>query len=346
MHKSVKLNTPIEFIDITPLNPLISKVQIKVCYVSDEPNRNNSIITKETAMQMANSLPGCPIVAFYNEDKQDFEEHNRVIDISNGKFEIKDTTRPYGFVDLSAKVWFQKFLDDDEVEREYMMTEGWLWTSQYPEAQRVIEKGNNQSMELDEKTLNASWSKDVNGKGKFFIINEAIISKLCILGEECEPCFEGANIASPTIQFSFSEGFEEKMFAMVKELKELLKEGGTQVYTTYAVEIGDALWNALYNHLNQKYAETDGDGWVCSVYRIEGIFEEEGQKFAILQHRTSLKYYRMDFAFGEGNVLTPSESLVEVTKTYTPATENQFNLEEVENFEAEFAKKQGKKEQE
>ena len=27
----------------------------------------------------------------------------RVIDISNGKFEIKDTTRPYGFVDLNAK---------------------------------------------------------------------------------------------------------------------------------------------------------------------------------------------------------------------------------------------------
>ena len=112
MHKSVKLDTPVEFINITPLNPLISKCQIKVCYVDDKPNRNGSVITKETAKQMANSLPGCPIVGFYNETKGDFEEHNRVIDISNGKFEIKDTTRPYGFVDLSAKVWFQKFLDD------------------------------------------------------------------------------------------------------------------------------------------------------------------------------------------------------------------------------------------
>ena len=35
--------------------------------------------------------------------KGDFEEHNRIIDISNGGFEIKDTTRPYGFVDLNAK---------------------------------------------------------------------------------------------------------------------------------------------------------------------------------------------------------------------------------------------------
>ena len=112
MHKSVRLDTPIELINITPINPLISKCQIKVCYVGDEPNRNRSIITKEVARQMANSLPGSPIVGYYNE-KGDFEEHNRVIDISNGKFEIKDTTKPYGFVDLNAKVWFAWYLDDD-----------------------------------------------------------------------------------------------------------------------------------------------------------------------------------------------------------------------------------------
>jgi hypothetical protein len=63
------------------------------------------------------------------------------------------------------------------------MTEGWLWTSQYPECRRIIEQGNNQSMELDEETLEASWSKDDKGQYEFFIINEAFISKLCILGE-------------------------------------------------------------------------------------------------------------------------------------------------------------------
>ena len=95
-----------EFINVTPVNPLISKCQIKVCYVGEDPNRNRSIITKEVATQMANSLPGSPIVGYYNEAKEDFEEHNRVIDISNGEFKIKDTTRPYGFVDMNAKVWF------------------------------------------------------------------------------------------------------------------------------------------------------------------------------------------------------------------------------------------------
>ena len=82
-HTSVKIESPVEFINITPLNPLISQCQIKVCYVGDEPNRNRSVITKDVAKQIANSLPGSPIVGYYNEDKEDFEEHNRIIDISN-----------------------------------------------------------------------------------------------------------------------------------------------------------------------------------------------------------------------------------------------------------------------
>ena len=105
MHKSVLLvEYPLEFINVTPVNPLISKCQIKVCYVGDEPNRNRTVITKETARAMANSLPGSPIVGYFNEDKNDFEGHNRSIEISNGEFKIKDTTRPYGFIDLNAKV--------------------------------------------------------------------------------------------------------------------------------------------------------------------------------------------------------------------------------------------------
>jgi hypothetical protein len=74
--------------------------------VSDAPNRNRSIITKDVAREMAYSLRGAPIVGYYNEHKEDFEEHNRLISLSNGQIEIKDTTRPYGFVDLNAKCWF------------------------------------------------------------------------------------------------------------------------------------------------------------------------------------------------------------------------------------------------
>jgi hypothetical protein len=74
--------------------------------VGDKPNRNGSVITKDVAREMANSLPGSPIVGFYNENTGDFEEHNRRIEISGGVLKFEDTTRPYGFVDLNAKVWF------------------------------------------------------------------------------------------------------------------------------------------------------------------------------------------------------------------------------------------------
>lgn len=333
-HTSIKLNTPCEFINITPVNPLISKCQIKVCYVDDKPNRNKSVITKDVATEMANSLPGSPIVGFFNENTEDFEEHNRIIELSNGEFKMRDNTRPYGFVDLGAKVWFQKFLDDGVVEREYLMTEGYLWTGQYPECKRVVDKGNNHSMELDEKTLNATWAKDSNGKPQFFIINKAIISKLCILGEENEPCFEGSQI---NVNFSFDDGFKNTLFSMMNELKEFMKEGGPKVFTQYAVEIGDSLWNSLWSYVETKYPGEPSS--YCSIYRIEGVYEDAGQKFAILQNRQDQKYYRMDFSLTDVEGFVPSDALTEVTKSYTPAAEPQFALADVEAFETNYASK-------
>ena len=222
MHISIPVDNTIELLNFTPFNPLISKCQIKVCYVGEDPNRNHSVITKDVAKEMAKTLPGSPIVGFFNKEQGDFEEHNRVIDVSNGKFDVIDTTRPYGFVDFSAKVWFQKFLDDG-VEHEYLMTEGYIWTDIYPESKRIVGKGNNQSMELHNKLTKGKWTKDENGRVKFFIINEAVIQKLCILGENVEPCFEGAGIAA---QFSFDDEFKNNLYSMMNELKQALQEGG------------------------------------------------------------------------------------------------------------------------
>lgn len=221
---SVPVEHSCEIVNFTPVNPLISRCEIKVCYVSDEPNRNRSVITKDVAKNhMVKTLPGCPIVGFFNEADGDFEEHNRTIDVSNGRFKVIDMTRPYGFVDLNAKVWFQKFLDDG-VEHEYLMTEGYIWNKIYPEAEGIIEHGNNQSMELHKDTLKGEWATDDNGMPKFFIINEAMIEKLCVLGRNVEPCFEGAAIAT---EFSLDEGFKNALYAMVDELKQVLQEGGT-----------------------------------------------------------------------------------------------------------------------
>lgn len=235
---------------------------------------------------------------------------------------MKDSTFPYGFVPPNAKVWFQKF-QDDGVVHEYLMTEGYLWTGQYPEVQRVIDQGNNQSMELDPKTLDAFWTKDDKGKPQFFIINEAIMSKLCILGEDFEPCFEGAQITK--VQFSFEDSFKEQLFSMMNQVQEILNEGGAPVFNTYAVTIGDSLWNAIYENMDSE------------KYSINGVFEEDGQKFAVLLNREDNTYSRMNFSYE--NEVYSHEELVAL-EDYTPAEEPQFALADVEAFEVEFKKKQ------
>lgn len=104
-HTSIKLDSPCEFVNVSPLNPLISKCQIKVCYVGEDPNRNGTIITKEVAAEMANSLPGSPIVGFFSEEKDDFEGHEKEIEITeDGELKFAELTKPYGFVDINAKV--------------------------------------------------------------------------------------------------------------------------------------------------------------------------------------------------------------------------------------------------
>ena len=148
-------------------------------------------------------------------------------------------TKPYGFIAPDSKIWFQKFEDTDDfgntVVREYLMTEGYLWTGQFEECQRVINQGNPQSMELDEKSLKGYWSTDNNRGIDFFIINDAIFSKLCILGEDVEPCFEGAAITAPEVSSNFSknDNFVKTLFSMVQELRELTfslqNKGGTSM---------------------------------------------------------------------------------------------------------------------
>lgn len=223
-----------EFINISPCNPLISECEIKVLYVGK--NRNRTFISKETATKMANTLPGTPIVGYFREDKADFEEHSERVTIDSDGVNFECLTTPYGFVAPDAVPWFQKFQEADEfgniVEREYLMVKGYLWTGQFKECQRVLDQGNNHSMELDSDTLQGHWSEDYKTNMEFFIINDAIFSKLCILGEDVEPCFEGSTITAPKVSSSFSkvdDNFRNTLYSMMKELKDMLQGGEHQM---------------------------------------------------------------------------------------------------------------------
>ena len=224
-----------EFINLQPLdiNPLMSKCEIKVLYVGQ--NRNRSFITKEVATEMSKTLRGAPIVGWYKEDKGDFADHGDRVIWDGDEIQFECMTRPYGFVAPDAEVWFQKFEDTDDfgnkVIREYLMTTGFLWTGQYEEAKLAVEgNGRPHSMELDDETLDGKWSQDLKTGLDFFIINDAIFSKLCILGEDVEPCFEGSSVTKPEVSKTFSkidDDFKITLFTMMQDLKFALQGGQT-----------------------------------------------------------------------------------------------------------------------
>ena len=235
MHQSIATIDSPEFINLQPLeiNPLMSSCEIKVLYIGE--NRNHSYITKDVATEMAKTLRGAPIVGYYKEEKEDFADHGEKIIFDDEGVKFECMTRPYGFVAPDADVWFQKFDDTDEfgnvTTREYLMTTGYLWTGQYEECKSVIEQGKPQSMELDEESLEGHWSTNSNTGMDFFIINDAIFSKLCILGDDVEPCFEGSRITANEVSKTFTkmdDGFKQTLYTMMQDLKFAL-EGGQKM---------------------------------------------------------------------------------------------------------------------
>lgn len=242
-HRSVATIKSPQFINLTPLdiNPLMSACEIKVFYIGE--NRNKSFISKEVATQMAKTLRGAPIVGYYRSDKEDFSDHGEEITIDGDGVHFKNNTRPYGFVAPDAKVWFKDFEEEDDfgnsIIRTYLMTTGYLWQGQFEQAKKVYQDdGKPHSMELDKKTLKGHWATNPKNNMEFFIINDAIFEKLCILGDEVEPCFQGSGVTAPEVSatFSLDENFKHTLFTMMEELKYALEGGNTMVKVTEPVK--------------------------------------------------------------------------------------------------------------
>lgn len=229
-HKSIAIESGIEFVNLEPIdiNPLMSKCEIKVFYLGK--NRNRSFINKEVATEMAKTLRGCPIVGYFKEQKEDFADHGEQVILDDEGIHFNVLTKPYGFVAPDSKVWFRDYEEEDAfgntIIRTYLCTEGYIWTGQFEEAKKVLEdEGKPHSMELDKNSVQGTWSEDFKDNIEFFIISDAIFSKLCILGDDVEPCYEGSAITEPTVdtKFTMNQEFKDTLFNMMKELQFVLK---------------------------------------------------------------------------------------------------------------------------
>ena len=298
MHQSIATIDSPEFINLQPLdkNPLMSSCEIKVLYIGE--NRNHSYISKEVATEMAKTLRGAPIVGYYKKENDDFADHGQrmIIDDEGIKFEC--LTKPYGFVAPDAKVWFQKFDDKDDfgniTTREYLMTVGYLWTGQFEEAKLAIDEGRPHSMEIDEDTLEGKWAINNNNGMEFFIINDAIFSKLCILGEDVEPCFEGSSVTAPNVSTSFTldNNFKHTLFTMMQELKFAL-EGG-QKMDNVENPVNEQSTAAVVNEAEKNFTENSDNSEKEVNTKNENPIED---KNSAEEEQTSME--NTDFVKGE-----------------------------------------------
>lgn len=175
-------STPTAFIatvygNLTTLNnSALSKARLKIFYKGK--NRNGSYITDDVADKMLTTLPGTPIVGYFDADKGDFLGH-----VS------KETARAYGFVPDANNFEWETHLDNDGVYRTYACCDVVLWTGRYPVASKIV--GKNHSMELNPDTIDGEW---VDYDDEFFFqFTNAEFLGLCVLGDEYEPCFEGSS---------------------------------------------------------------------------------------------------------------------------------------------------------
>lgn len=81
-------------------------------------------------------------------------------------------------------------------------------------------------MELDRETIDGSWATNDKTGMEFFIINDATFTKLCILGDDIEPCFEGASVEGIPAEFAKEQEFAFTLRRMMKELNNTLYSKG------------------------------------------------------------------------------------------------------------------------
>lgn len=195
-------STPTNFVatvygNLVPLNNFaLSKARLKIFYKG--MNRNGSYINEEIAEKLISTLPGTPVVGYYDSDKDDFLGH-----VS------PESNRAYGFVPEEMNFKWEMFLDPDGVYRTYACTDIILWTGRYPIASKIV--GKSHSMELNPDTVEGEWVE--HDDEYYFEFTNAEFFGLCVLGEEYEPCFEGS---------SFYELHQQENNASIsKDLKEM-----------------------------------------------------------------------------------------------------------------------------
>lgn len=252
---------------LTKYNDVISRGRCRIFYKGG--NRNGSYITEEFAEKLIATAPYTPVKGIYTEEIEDYEDHG----------EKRTEGRIYGVVPADMNFAWEKHLDPDGVEREYACVDVLYYTGLYPEA--GIIDGKSQSMELYGPSLKGNWQV-IDGK-KQYVFSEGCFLGLQVLGEEVEPCFEGAAFFS--------------LYDTLKNLMSLLEQkkltfqnnnsGGQTVMPQINFKISDnQKFDFLWSLLNTNYNEENG--WIIE-YAICEIYDE----YAVVRNYAEATFERV-----------------------------------------------------
>ena len=139
-------------------------------------NRNGTYITDEFAQKLVGTLPYTPVKGIYGDT--DFTDHG----------EERSEGRIYGVVPENPNFAWEDFTDEDGVTRTYACCDILLYTALYEEASEIFGKG--ESMELYLRSIEGDWQ--VKEGKKCFVFSDGCFLGLQALGDNVEPCFEGA----------------------------------------------------------------------------------------------------------------------------------------------------------
>lgn len=174
-----------------PISTTLSKCRVRIFYRGF--NRNRTFISDDFAQQLINSLPYVPIKGIFNYGKVDYEDHG--IDNTDGRI--------YGIIAANPNFAWEKHIDQDGIEREYACADAILFSALYPEAKIIV--GSKQSMEIYPETMEGYWDTWEDGM-PYFNFKKGELLGLQVLGQDVEPCFEGA-----------------AFYSLAKEVKELVE---------------------------------------------------------------------------------------------------------------------------
>ena len=252
MNRIIELKT--EIIESRPINDNVSIAYVNIAHSG--LNDKDMIIPKHVLDEMANSLPGIPVVGLYDADKEDFKGHGQRITIDDDGVREDILTAPYGFVPEIPKVWYEE-LDTKYGKQDYLCTEIILWTKRYPELFSVLEGGNGQSMEIEIE----KFHEDNEGR---MVVDKASFIGLCILGKDVTPAFRESSIVN--------HAKNDKEFLEFKRNFSLNDNGMTGMVWTEGKpnkETSDKI-DTLVSNFSNELMDKD----ICRTYFFE---EKEGE---------------------------------------------------------------------